>query len=560
MKKLHLRRNLILSVSLVLVAGFLSTSLISYFLARTSVREQIVTSSLPLTSDNIYSEIQRDLIRPVFISSLMAQDTFLRDWVVDGEQDAGKIAKYLQEIKTSYGAYTCFFVSDATHRYYYFDGILKTVAPDVEADKWYFRVRSMEAPYEINVDPDMAHKNTMTIFINYKVFDYEENFIGATGVGLQVGALIDLMRHYGHKYGRNIYFADDSGNIMLSSSAGFTNLADIAGMASIRDAVLSKTGGSHDYSRDGRKVFVNSRYVDELGWYLVVEEMEGAGSKRLSHALFLNLAICGIITVFVILLVALSIASYEKTRKRQEAQIVEQRNQLEQANHRKSQLLHVLCHDLSNPFGALISSLGSRSEDSGLLDEMMDEINRSLKNGMGTIELVRKIRAMEEGKLDLPIASIPLKPLIEESAALLKNRLQEKEISLEVDVLEDITVSVETVSFNNSVINNLLTNAIKFSRHNSMIRVKARRLGDSRVEVTVVDEGVGMPASIRDVLFDFEASTSRPGTDGETGTGFGMPLVKMFVEAYGGSLRVESLDIEESPDHHGTTVSMVLNS
>ena len=71
--------RLIPLIGIILIIGFLTTSLASYFASRSSLRVEISENQLPLTSDNIYSEIQRDLIRPVFISSLMASDTFLRD-------------------------------------------------------------------------------------------------------------------------------------------------------------------------------------------------------------------------------------------------------------------------------------------------------------------------------------------------------------------------------------------------------------------------------------------------------------------------------------------------
>ena len=73
-----------------MAAGFIVTSLASYFVARASIRRNIVDNDLPLTSDNIYSEIQKDLVRPTFISSMMARDTFLRDWVLSGEREIGR--------------------------------------------------------------------------------------------------------------------------------------------------------------------------------------------------------------------------------------------------------------------------------------------------------------------------------------------------------------------------------------------------------------------------------------------------------------------------------------
>jgi len=85
--------RLVTAVSILLVAGFLVTSLASYFVSRASLRSEISLNALPLTSDNIYSEIQHDLLRPVFVSSLMATDTFLRDWVIGGEVGDQSITK-----------------------------------------------------------------------------------------------------------------------------------------------------------------------------------------------------------------------------------------------------------------------------------------------------------------------------------------------------------------------------------------------------------------------------------------------------------------------------------
>ena len=135
------RVKLIVIISILLVTGFMVTSFVSYFVSRTSLRSEIALNTLPLTSDNIYSEIQQDLLRPVFISSLMATDTFLRDWVLQGELDERKITKFLKEIQTKHNTFTSFFVSDRTGLYYHADGILKKVSPSEKRDRWYYRVK-----------------------------------------------------------------------------------------------------------------------------------------------------------------------------------------------------------------------------------------------------------------------------------------------------------------------------------------------------------------------------------------------------------------------------------
>ncbi|HEQ72308.1 MAG TPA: hypothetical protein ENN69_07455 [Spirochaetia bacterium] len=299
--------------------GFLSTSLFSYAIALSSHRSHITADVLPLTSDNVYSEIQRDLVRPVFISSLMATDTFLRDWVLDGEQDVVRITKYLNEIKQRYHTVTSFFVSEKTRIYYHAHGILKKVDPNEERDRWYFRVREMAADYETNLDPDMANRDTMTIFINHRVFDYQGNYIGATGVGLTMNSLITLMNYYGRKYNRNVFFIDTRGDIVLSNTVvdgSARSIADIDGFHTVADRLLSSRDGSFEYMRDRTLVYLNSRYIDELGWYLLVEQSEEETASGILSALLVNLAVCVLITGIVITFAVIVFNAYQKTNVR----------------------------------------------------------------------------------------------------------------------------------------------------------------------------------------------------------------------------------------------------
>ena len=117
MRLLTDKTRLFLSLVALLVVGFLATSLTSYIVSRNSIRQKIVNEALPLTGDNIYSEIQKDLLQPVFISSLMAQDTFVRDWILAGEKDTDPIVRYLSEVKAKYGTITSFLVSERSGGY-----------------------------------------------------------------------------------------------------------------------------------------------------------------------------------------------------------------------------------------------------------------------------------------------------------------------------------------------------------------------------------------------------------------------------------------------------------
>lgn len=296
------------------MSGFLFISLVSYYTANESIRTQIAKSTLPLTSDNIYSEIQRDLLRPIFISSMMAKDTFVRDWVINGEENKTAIVKYLNEVQLHYGTVTSFFVSDKTRHYYHSTGILKPVSPLDKQDDWYFRVQKMTSDYEINVDVDTANRKSFTIFINYRVYDYDGDYIGAIGVGLAVSAVQNLIENYKNRYNREIYFIDKNGEVVLSGVASNThiNIHQNKGLSEFVPQILDTTTSSIEYEEEGQKHYLNSRFVPEFDWYLIVAQKENEAEQRIENTLILNLSVSFVISLILVAFMHLIISGYQR--------------------------------------------------------------------------------------------------------------------------------------------------------------------------------------------------------------------------------------------------------
>ncbi|MES1928040.1 diguanylate cyclase [Salinisphaera dokdonensis CL-ES53] len=298
----------------VLVLGFIATSVISYFLAQDSVSNRIARETLPLTSDNIYSEIEQDLLRSVLISSLMAHDTLLRDWTLAGEADPAQIVRYLKEIQRKHETTTAFYVSDQTRNYYHADGVLKQVAADDDQDAWYFRARNMNAPYEINVDTDTADPSRLTIFVNYRVTDYQDRFIGVTGIGLSVNAVARLIASYQNRYGREIYLTDREGHVTLRGPGfeGPETLRERHGMQGIATTILTNPSASVSYEgHNGRQVYVNSRLIPEFDWYLIVQQAQSSAEARVLGALLINIAVALAIAAVVGVIGWFSVRNYQ---------------------------------------------------------------------------------------------------------------------------------------------------------------------------------------------------------------------------------------------------------
>lgn len=309
MRLLPEKYRLLIWISLLLVAGFLTTSVISYIVSRDAIRQRVAEQALPLTSDNIYSEIQKDILRPVFISSLMANDTFLRDWMLAGETDVSQIARYLKEVKEKYGTISSFLVSEPTHRYYYGDGLLKTVSEKETRDVWYYRVRDMKSDYETNVDIDMANRDAMTIFINHRVVDYDGNFLGATGVGLTLDTMTTLLDSYQARFHRTIYFVDQNGAIKLTGKSMRAmhdmhgTIQKLPGVSTIAKQILgnkSTTPTQLEYKRDHETILMSSRFIPELDWYLLVEQDLADDVLPLQRMLYINIAISAIVTLLIL--------------------------------------------------------------------------------------------------------------------------------------------------------------------------------------------------------------------------------------------------------------------
>ncbi len=298
------RRGLLLILAVLLSSGFMATALFGYFVSKQTIRDAIIGQDLPLTSSNIYSEIQKDLVQPILISSTMATDTFVRHWILDGERTPADMSRYLREVRDRYGAFSSFFVSDRSRNYYTGDGILKRVSPSEPRDAWYYRVRDLAEPYEINVDPDLANKDALTIFINYRVFDFEGQYLGATGIGLTVNAVRHLVDDYQSRFERTIYFVNEHGRVVLfGNNANLDpDLRQAEGLGPLLDTALSQRTGSYQYQARGDNHILHVNYIPELKWYLFVEQNEDRALKEIRETLYANLAISVVITLIVLAL------------------------------------------------------------------------------------------------------------------------------------------------------------------------------------------------------------------------------------------------------------------
>jgi two-component sensor histidine kinase len=213
-------------------------------------------------------------------------------------------------------------------------------------------------------------------------------------------------------------------------------------------------------------------------------------------------------------------------------------------NELKNKFLGIAAHDLRNPIGGIKGYvgliingvLGEVPESQREIMRKMDKICETMLN---LVNDLLDVSAIESGQLELKPQAMDLAAYLRESheygSLLAKAKSIEMKLELE-PALPTVIMDPDRIS---QVINNLVTNAIKFSHANTTITMRAKTVGDE-VQISVSDEGQGIPrAELSKVFTEFGRTSVRP-TGGEKSVGLGLAIVKRMVEAHGGRIWVES--------------------
>ncbi len=555
------RVNLVAIIGLILVAGFATSSAISYQVSKASLRDALIGNELPLTSDNIYSEIQRDLLRPVFVASMMADDTFVRDWLLEGEIDPDRMIRFLNEIRNQHGMFTSFLVSERTRRYYHFTGISQIVSEQDPADSWYFRVREMQDEHEINVDLNAEQQNALTIFINHKVFDYDGNYLATTGVGIAFDALTKVVARYKENFSRHVYFVDKTGEIMVrSDGAAITenNILNAQGLSAVADQLLATDHSLFEYDRNDETMLVSARHIPELDWWVIIEQEEAAALAGIRQSLITNFFV-GAIAISLTLVTVLYAVNLFYARLEQKAlemaELAEHEanlnRQLKYESQVKDKFFSIISHDLISPFGALLTGteMMSRYADTYSKEKLVELAEMIHGRGQNVFNLLRNLLDWARLQIDgvnFEPENTDLRRVVERCLGLLSPSAIDKGITI-VNAIDDRVVFADP-NMVDTVMRNLISNAIKFTSPGGEIRISAAT-DRKTTRVTVSDTGVGIAKSRLDRIFELDRIVSTVGTGGEPGTGLGLPLCKEMVELNGGRFWIDSVECEGSRFH-----------
>jgi signal transduction histidine kinase len=245
-----------------------------------------------------------------------------------------------------------------------------------------------------------------------------------------------------------------------------------------------------------------------------------------------------VISVGVVIALVLLILLRNKEKK-----IRIQNQNLEEHIRSMDKLFSIISHDLRSPFVGfagmtemMANDIDNFSRDE--ISELSKTMNKSVNNLMRMITNLFDWARIKQGELNFVPKKIGLLKSVSENFELIQKILEQKRIQFIKIIPHELYVNADEEMFN-SILRNLLTNAVKFTSNKGEVTVKATETVNNFVEIAITDNGIGMSDSLVKKLFRIDEHVGREGTAGEESTGLGLLLCKEFVEKHGGKIWAE---------------------
>lgn len=231
-------------------------------------------------------------------------------------------------------------------------------------------------------------------------------------------------------------------------------------------------------------------------------------------------------------------------RKKAEQEILHQSEELKKIIATKDKFFSIVAHDLRSPFNSFLGLTQIMAEELPILSmtsaqNLAVSMNKSATNLYRLLENLLQWSQIQNEALPFNPEFISLQVILDESMIMVHEPAKNKGIEV-IGTVSGNTVVFTDVNMLQTIIRNLIFNAVKYSIKGGKVTVSVKTAGDKSLELSVQDTGIGMSREILDNLFRIDVRTNRKGTDGEPSTGLGLLLCKEFVEKQGGRLGVES--------------------
>ncbi|PXY03044.1 hypothetical protein DF185_02845 [Marinifilum breve] len=337
---------------------------------------------------------------------------------------------------------------------------------------------------------------------------------------------------------KDITFKNIYGNVWDSiSGVNHSQFENYQGLFTFRtvNPIPSQLSPRYDSSQIPK---VKDNYHWKIVSFIPVNVLQQAKNERIIQAVLL-------LSVLLIswLLIFIRLFKNQYYRFLAQRELEKREVRLSELNATKDKLFSVIGHDLINPLNRIegFSDLlleSVKEKDYASVEEYARIVQNSSSKATDLLSNLLQWSRSQIGGVSFNPVEYNLYDQLTETVLLLKDAAEIKSICVKVNVVDEFSILADKEMVN-TILRNLISNAIKFTHQNGEIVVSAN-VKDSKVLISVCDNGVGMDQDQLIKLFDIEKGDTRLGTEKEKGTGLGLVLCKEFVSKHHGEIWVES--------------------
>jgi signal transduction histidine kinase len=369
----------------------------------------------------------------------------------------------------------------------------------------------------------------------------------------------ETLRLIGNEYGWQTYFLNQNGNYIMGpdplkewlsfkdSTRAVRFQDEFPGVDIFNNSEEQKTfidkKGLFTYFRLNQENFTVSDFGKnpmEESWY-VVSVISKEDLLKLRSSLF-DIKDWGLLAGALVLIMFLSLLVTINVKRRidYQEQLLLSERELRKANKTKDKFISILAHDLKNPLSSITGFTDIlKSDYDSMSQHARDRIIGAMENASLTllrlIDDVLTWARSQNGSIEVEPEIVFINKVIDDSIKISSLQAAKKEVKITRQCNDEVFAIADQPMIE-TVLRNLISNAIKFSHRGNEIIVGIEKNHDRKVTVFVRDFGIGITPKMQKELFSLDSVKTTPGTDKETGTGMGLILCKDFIERNGGEI------------------------
>lgn len=542
---IYMRNKYIITTTILIVITIVMTITISMQTVY-KIMENETENTATILSENIYNDINTELQSLLSASRTFSNTHYFETLAKREEQYTDEQIE--EALKECFGKYTrelnyktCFFVFDKSKKYYTQLGFNKVVDPDAdEHDTWYPIFVDSNVDYAFNIDADQTNHDDWTVFINCRVEDNAGKLLGVCGFGMDMKNMQSMLRRMEDDYKIKINLVDQNGLVQI-------DIDDI----NIENRILNDINyedisDTFNYYKS-EKGYVVTKYMKNLGWYLVIQKDNSSTAE-----LFVTLVSKNLIAILIMFILTLLLTT--TILNRNSKQLLNQTEYAQHASEAKSRFLATMSHEIRTPLNAIIglSTMILRESTEPAIKGYASDVENSSQTLLTLVNDILDLSKIESDKMDLYPVEYDFSNLLNDVIIMVSTKAESKHLIVNLDIDEHLPSKLYGDDIRiRQILVNLMNNAIKYTEKGSItLKVTGEQTEDKiLLHVEVTDTGIGIKEEDMDKLFSVFERIEEERNRNIEGTGLGMNITLQLLALMDSKLQVESVYGEGSNFH-----------